>query len=366
MKRTALLTAAVLLVGTPALAAPLDLNGAAEQALYDLIARQAYTSRGRAVNAKYCRDNARRIVAGRPYAAVSDLVARKIVSATLYGALKAHLLVDSNSGSGGTAPPTPGLPFPKTMDLTATQSPVRNQARRNTCMAFSTTAGMESFDRTLDLSEQLLYHLLRESDSDRRKCEKLKYDPAKPNECDDKCSGATAEAAVKVLQRVGLFKESDWPYRPTDNLTPGVSCHEFATWASEAVRPEGRPRVKLGRVVWLAEPGASPRSKRVDDPMVLMAILAQGTAVNVFVDVAGSGWNSGRMIDVERDPRTKRPLKSEGSHGILLVGYDYDRKLLKFKNSWDSDWGEDGYGWMTFDYLKTYVYGGYYATGIAR
>ena len=168
------------------------------------------------------------------------------------------------------------------------------------------------------------------------------------------------------VKKVGLFAESSWPYNPNDNQTSRVNCHESATWASKAVSVQGKKTVKLGPVVWLAGPGESPKGKRVDDPMVLMAILAKGNPVNIAIDCAGSGWDNGKRIDVELDAATKKPVKPEGGHGLLVVGYDYDQKVFKFKNSWDTDWGDAGYGYLTFDYLKTYVYGGYYATGIVK
>jgi C1A family cysteine protease len=359
---------------TPAFAqTTLDLNRSDATAMYGLCAQRAYTARGRPVNTPYCQNAARRIVAGRPYAAVSDLVTRKIISRALYDTLRTALSVGATTPTPTTptiptpTPTTPpDLPFPAKVDFTDRQSPVRNQARRNTCVAFATTASVEAYDKSLDLSEQLLYYLLRYQDADKAKCERLFYDPAKPNLCDDKCSGATVEDSVKVLQKVGLFAETVWPYDRTDNLTPRVNCNEFATWASKAVSTSGKKMVKLGKVTWLAGPGETPKSKRVDDPMVVMAILARGYPVTVLVDVAGSGWGSGMHIDVELDPIKKKPLKSEGAHGLLIVGYDYAKKLFKFKNSWDNDWGEGGYGFLTFDYLKQYAYGGYYALGIVK
>jgi hypothetical protein len=364
MKRIGIAVLVLLLHAGVAHAAPLDLNAATEQDFYTLIAKKSYTDKGKAVNAPYCRDNAKKLVAGRPYTSVAALLERAIISKTLYDAIRGELTV--KAAAPGPAAGTGELPFPKRIDLTAKQSPVRDQARRNTCTAFSSVAGMEAHDKSLDLSEQLMYFLARDADPDKKKCLALKYNPSKPDECDDKCSGMTLETAVKVMRNQGLYAESVWPYDRTDNLTPGVSCQEFATWASKLVAPAGKPVVKLGKVVWLSEPGYGPKEKRVDDPMVLMAILAKGYAVNIVIDVAGHGWNDGRMIDVELDPVTKKPLKSEGGHGLLLVAYDFDKKAFKFKNSWGDDWGDGGYGWMTFDYLKTYVYGGYYATGLVR
>ena len=53
------------------------------------------------------------------------------------------------------------------------------------------------------------------------------------------------------------------------------------------------------------------------------------------------------------------------AHAILLYGY-HNNILFKnditykggfiFKNSWSSDWGTDGYSWITFDYVNKYFY----------
>jgi hypothetical protein len=375
MRRLGLFSARALVVllclgpAGAAFAQALDVNRATEQALTDLIAYQAYTSLGKTPNLEYCRQSAKRIVAGRPYASVEELRSRKVVSAALFARLQKSLVVTGASPGGTvgpTAPTAPSLPFPKFVDLSARQSPVRNQAQRNTCIAFSTVASLENFDKNLNLSEQLLYYLAREADNDKAKCLKIKYDPSTPTICDDKCSGTYLETAVAILQRTGLYDESVWPYIPHDNLVPGTPCHEVATWASQRVPVAGKPTTKLGSVVWLVGPGESPKEKRANDPMVLMAILAQGFPVTVTTDVAGSGWHAGTHIDVEIDPKTKKPMKPEGGHGILLVGHDYDQRLFKFKNSWDTDWGQGGYGFMTFDYVKTYVDGGYYAKGLKK
>ena len=42
--------------------------------------------------------------------------------------------------------------------------------------------------------------------------------------------------------------------------------------------------------------------------------------------------------------------KVMGGHTILLVGYDDDKKLFKFRNSWGILWGDKGYGYLPYDY----------------
>src|SRR4030042_1394014 len=56
--------------------------------------------------------------------------------------------------------------------------------------------------------------------------------------------------------------------------------------------------------------------------------------------------------------------KIEGGHAVVAVGYDDKMKIkntyggeeaegaLLIRNSWGQDWGEGGYGWLPYDYLR--------------
>jgi hypothetical protein len=39
-----------------------------------------------------------------------------------------------------------------------------------------------------------------------------------------------------------------------------------------------------------------------------------------------------------------------GGHAILIVGYDEGKRLFKFKNSWSPAWGDNGYGYLPYEY----------------
>lgn len=42
---------------------------------------------------------------------------------------------------------------------------------------------------------------------------------------------------------------------------------------------------------------------------------------------------------------------NHGNHAICLVGYDDSRQAFKFINSWGTDWGVNGYGWISYDFV---------------
>lgn len=54
-------------------------------------------------------------------------------------------------------------------------------------------------------------------------------------------------------------------------------------------------------------------------------------------------------------PMPKFWERSHGSHSVAIVGYDYKKRLLKFVNSWGKDWGDDGFGYLSYDYVDKYI-----------
>ena len=46
-------------------------------------------------------------------------------------------------------------------------------------------------------------------------------------------------------------------------------------------------------------------------------------------------------------------------HAVTLVGYDDRSQTFKFINQWSTQWGDQGYGRMTYDTFVARVYEGY-------
>jgi len=57
---------------------------------------------------------------------------------------------------------------------------------------------------------------------------------------------------------------------------------------------------------------------------------------------------------IVHDPRN--PEKMYGGHAICAVGYDDSKQLVKFKNSWGTGWGQNGYGYLSYNYINNYMW----------
>lgn len=60
--------------------------------------------------------------------------------------------------------------------------------------------------------------------------------------------------------------------------------------------------------------------------------------------VANTGWMP--MPDTGKE-------KIVGSHAVLIVGYNDMREVLIVRNSWGDSWGDGGYFYMPYNYVKT-------------
>ncbi len=51
------------------------------------------------------------------------------------------------------------------------------------------------------------------------------------------------------------------------------------------------------------------------------------------------------------DVWNKASGKDDGSHAMVIDGYDDAKKAFRIANSWGTDWADGGYGWVDYDYF---------------
>lgn len=59
------------------------------------------------------------------------------------------------------------------------------------------------------------------------------------------------------------------------------------------------------------------------------------------------------------NPVVRLPKETDiaiNAHAVVLVGYDLNRNLFLAKNSFGNTWGDNGYFWIPFEYMRTEIF----------
>jgi C1A family cysteine protease len=177
-------------------------------------------------------------------------------------------------------------------------TPIKNQGNCGSCWAFAMTAGLESDNliaknqpnTNLDLSEQVMVS-----------CSGY-----------GSCSGGSVYPAY--VRDTGLPTESCYPYTATN----GVCTNACANWQASAY--------KIGNFY------SVPRT--INDIKTALATYGPlTTTFSVYAD----------FFSYRTGVYTYTSGTYQGSHAVLIVGYDDPGQYLIVKNSWGTGWGEAGF-----------------------
>jgi C1A family cysteine protease len=214
--------------------------------------------------------------------------------------------------------------LPTTVDLSSYSTSVKSQGSIGSCTAFAGSALNEiicaKFDKpNLNFSEKFLYYATR--------VDVMKW----PTNED---SGATVRDTLKAMNKFGICLESTFPYLREDekecsfgDLPPPSAYDEAKNYLSTnyANIPIGNDMFKtLNSMKTLLQSGY---------PFM-------------------AGFNTyENFFDGQNGIIPESQGKIIGGHAVVFVGYDDQKSLLKFKNSWGPDWGDNGYGYLPYSFV---------------
>ena len=211
------------------------------------------------------------------------------------------------------------------VDHSNMMSPVKDQGKLGSCVAFA-VAAMKEWQENVefkiekkkdipvpkDFSEMWIYW----------NCKRI--DPW-PN-----VEGTSIRYGMKVLHHLGVPSEIAWPYQ--DSKSPASKPKSWSSLIAKWAIIDSYYRIST-----LTELKAA----LINGPVVI--------GVGCFEEIFFVGKNG--IV-----PYPKNPAYCIGGHAVCCVGYDDSRRLVKFKNSWGTGWGETGYGYFTYDYINSFLW----------
>jgi len=205
--------------------------------------------------------------------------------------------------------------LPPNVDLRSYMTPVENQGNSNSCTANAMAGAYEYLTNRIlgqsaDVSRLFIYYNARELDGD--------------------CSqdqGTYLKSCVKVLRKQGACSENTWSFN-LDQILEQPPKQAYAEAAN--FRVEDAARVEI-------------------DLHTMQSCLAEGYPFAFGLQLFSSFQQAGSTGLVPMpDPDNE---KHDGGHAMLCVGYSDVDQVFIVRNSWGTDWGEQGYCYIPYDYM---------------
>lgn len=216
---------------------------------------------------------------------------------------------------------------------------VKDQGRRPSCAIFSIVSALEYQNALLvgkaeKFSEEYLIWAVR------RTTKRL----APPGVADAEADQA-ADEGFSLGEVVTALRAYGIPLQSTMPNTFGTKIEAIED-PPEAIVEEARQNQRIG---FHALPGRD-NATRINN-----LVIALNSGVPVPVGMAWPHWRSIKSGFLS----AQKPVTGAG-HAVTIVGYRCPSGRLEdtqfiFKNSWGTNWGQGGYGIVTFDYLQQHL-----------
>lgn len=235
--------------------------------------------------------------------------------------------------------------LPGSADLRSQCSPIANQGQMGACTAFAIVKGLDEFlleksGNFQPLSPAFLYYEERK---------------AQNNADMTSDTGSSIETGMQVLQTMGTCPEADDPYLDAADQKNPAKIKQFLGTAPGARAIQDALQFKIDGAKPFITPSGTKRIKPVSLSTMssIRASLAGGmpvvAGIVVFQSMMSPQVAKTGMVPM---PNTQAGDKPVGGHAIMLVGYDDAKQVFIVRNSWSSSWGDKGYFYLPYDYVR--------------
>lgn len=223
--------------------------------------------------------------------------------------------------------------LPKVVDLRQWCSPIKNQEQLNSCTANAAAGLIEYFEKKafgtyINCSRLFLYKATRNLLQKRGDY------------------GAYIRTTMMAMVLFGAVPEKYWKYdiEKFDD-EPDAFCYSYAQNYQTAqyfrLDPNGIKKDELLKQIKIN----------------LAASVPSMFGFTVYSSITDADRQEGKI------PFPSESDKVEGGHAVVAVGYDDEvtitnienniktKGAILIRNSWGTEWGDNGYGWLPYDYV---------------
>ena len=229
--------------------------------------------------------------------------------------------------------------LPSTVDHRSSQSLIKDQGNRGTCVSHAAMALLEAYGHISDnLSEQYTHYKFNEFLGRRH---------------DENAGLRTTDSAPFLARSDGrVCLEPNWPYISSQATVNNLVRAGTYGPPQAAVNDQ---TYGIGAYKIIEDKGLTGES--IKNTRYLEALLYQGYNIVIGVWVSWDDKDNNGVLDPRLDSRGQ-PI-GRGGHAMLVVGYNRTEQYFIVKNSWRNTWGHSGYGYFSYDYIRSCAKYGY-------
>ncbi len=217
---------------------------------------------------------------------------------------------------------TKAASLPGNLDLSQNLPPVGDQGNLGSCVAWAVAYAAKSYHEKIEENWDL-------ANSQNQFSPSWIYNQINGGQD----SGSQIPDALNLVVHQGLDTLANFPYSVNDYTT----------------QPDNTSYINASKYK------ATSWTYVINNANVIKQLLNDGNVViaslSIFPDFDNLNNSSNKVYD------NLNVGSSRGKHAVVLVGYDDNiqrsngQGAFKFINSWGTDWGESGYGWLSYEFV---------------